>query len=158
MQRVIPPILWLLLLIGVGMIMGFRESLHRSDISELDERLAHLADFRWIGAILVIAGLVLLITGRRAFAVARTNIYTFGEPTRLVTNGVFALSRNPMYLGFLLTLLGAAVLTFEPMTLIAPTIFWAAASIWYIPFEERAAASAFGDAYQDYCRRTRRWI
>lgn len=158
MQRLLPPILWLLLLIVVAVIMGLRDTLHRTDIAELDLRMAPFADYRWAGAILGVTGLALLIAGRRAFSIADTNINTFDKPTRLVTNGVFAVSRNPMYLGFLLTLLGVSVLTFEPLTLIAPAIFWAASSAWYIPFEERAAATAFGDAYQDYCRRTRRWI
>lgn len=103
-------------------------------------------------------GLYLLIAARRAFRRARTTVMTFDNPDRLVTAGPFAFSRNPMYLGFVLVLLGIALLAGYAVGFLAPLIFFLLASFWYIPFEERAAARAFGADYASYRARTRRWI
>lgn len=111
-----------------------------------------------IGLIPLIAGLYLLVSARLAFRRAKANVMTFGTPDRLVTDGPFAFSRNPMYLGFLLLLSGMALLAGYAAGFIAPLVFFLFASFWYIPFEERAAARAFGHEYARYRAQTRRWV
>lgn len=103
-------------------------------------------------------GVWLLVSARRAFARAKTTVMTFDPPNRLVTTGPFAFSRNPMYLGFFLVLVGAAVLAGYAVGFIAPLIFFVLAQAWYIPFEERAASAAFGGDYDSYRAVTRRWL
>ena len=72
--------------------------------------------------------------------------------------GLFARSRNPMYLGFTLLLLAAALAANLWLALAAPLAFFLAAAFWYVPAEERAVRAAFGEAYEIYAERTRRWI
>lgn len=103
-------------------------------------------------------GFWLLVSARRAFVRAKTTVMTFDRPNRLVTGGPFAFSRNPMYLGFLLVLIGAAILAGYAVGFIAPLIFFVLAQAWYIPFEERAASAAFGGDYDAYRAATRRWL
>ena len=110
------------------------------------------------GAAMAMAGLVLLVVARLQFARARTNIYTFDEPGRLVTTGVFRLSRHPMYLGFTLVLLGLALWLRSVPALGLAAAFAGIADRWYIAFEERWLRSKFGPAYLQYAARTRRWI
>ena len=114
--------------------------------------------WNWLGLLPLAAGLALAIAGARRFARARTNIKTFDEPDVLVTDGLFSWSRNPMYLGFGLLLLGAGVAFGSLFPLLMAPLFVAIADRWYIAFEERAMLRKFGAAYEDYRRTTRRWI
>ena len=111
-----------------------------------------------VGLVPLAVGIWLLVSARHAFARARTTVMTFDPPTRLVTSGPFSFTRNPMYLGFLLVLLGAALLAGYAVGFLAPLIFFVLAQAWYIPFEERAAAAAFGGDYDRYRAATRRWL
>src|SRR3990170_919069 len=65
--------------------------------------------YNWLGAILIVAGLTVTMTAARRFQRVGTNIRTFNDPTRLVTDGLFRFSRNPMYLGMSAALLGLGV-------------------------------------------------
>ncbi|MBS0411719.1 MAG: isoprenylcysteine carboxylmethyltransferase family protein [Proteobacteria bacterium] len=114
----------------------------------------------WRGAGLLpgLAGVVLLLAGSTRFRRLGTNIRTFDEPGVLVTDGLFRVTRNPMYLGFVLALLGAGLAMGALTPLFVPVAFLIVANAWYIPFEERALEAKFGEAYAHYRRRTRRWL
>lgn len=76
----------------------------------------------------------------------------------LVSAGVYRFTRNPMYLGMLLVLLGWAVyLSSLPAMVLLPA-FVLYLNRFQIAPEERALAARFGDAYEDYRRRVRRWL
>jgi protein-S-isoprenylcysteine O-methyltransferase Ste14 len=111
-----------------------------------------------VGAAVAALGLVLTLSGARLFARVRTNIRTFNEPGVLVTNGLFRWSRNPMYLGFVLLLLGMAILLGTTTPFVAPALFAIVADRWYIAFEERAMQQKFGADYTAYMHSTRRWL
>lgn len=110
------------------------------------------------GALLVVAGLAVAVVGRVQFARARTNVHTFREPEVLVTGGVFRLTRNPMYLGFALVAFGAAALSGALSPFVLAAGFVAISDRWYIRFEEEALRRAFGEPYERYAARTRRWL
>ena len=112
----------------------------------------------WIGIPLVVAGLALSAAGSRRFRRAGTNIHTFRRPDVLVRDGVFSFSRNPMYLGFALALLGFAIKLGTPLNFAVVAGFVVVVDLWYIRFEERMAAETFGETYEAYRRETRRWI
>lgn len=116
------------------------------------------APYNWGGVFLVVAGLSISVLGSRQFSRARTNILTFNDPDALVRDGLFALSRNPMYLGFALCLLGVAVALGTLTPLAAPATFVVVAELWYVRFEEKAMLRVFGEAYEDYRRKVRRWL
>ena len=110
------------------------------------------------GAVLAALGFVVTLSGSRHFARVGTNVRTFDEPGILVTNGLFRWTRNPMYLGFVLLLLGTAMVLGTTTPLLAAALFAIIADRWYIAFEERALATKFGDDYVAYASRTRRWL
>lgn len=112
----------------------------------------------WLGLAIALLGLAITFAAAAEFQRRRTNIQTFGEPTRLVTGGLFGLSRNPMYLGFALLLAGAAAALGGGWPSVIPVAFVVLARAWYIPFEERALHRAFGEEYDNYRRRVRRWL
>jgi len=107
---------------------------------------------------LILLGVVGLVGARIQFARAQAEIMTFDTPRNLVMDGLFALTRNPMYLAMMLVVTGAALLVDRWCGMLAPALFFAAANWWYIPFEERAAAAAFGEPYLAYRSQVRRWI
>jgi protein-S-isoprenylcysteine O-methyltransferase Ste14 len=111
-----------------------------------------------LGVPVAVAGLLLAVAGSRAFDRAGANIQTFEEPTALVTGGWFARTRNPMYLGFLIALLGTAVLVGSLSALLGPVGFFLAAQFHYVPFEEERMRETFGADYEEYARHVRRWI
>lgn len=98
MQRLLPPVLFIVLAAAVA-ALSIVTPLGRVTESSL----------RWLGLAAVAAGLVLSSSGSRRFAEVGTNIGTFGEPDLLVADGLFAWTRNPMYLGFTLALVGIAI-------------------------------------------------
>ena len=110
------------------------------------------------GLALLILGLGLTILGSRKFQQVGTNINTFNEPDILVKEGLFRYSRNPMYLGFVIALLGVSALLGSLSTLAVVIAFFVITDRWYIAFEERAMAKKFGEEYEKYKSQTRRWI
>jgi protein-S-isoprenylcysteine O-methyltransferase Ste14 len=111
-----------------------------------------------VGATVAALGFIVALSGARLFARVRTNLRTWNEPGVLVTDGLFRWSRNPMYLGFVLLLLGTAILLGTTTPFIAPALFASVADRWYIAFEERAMRAKFGAQYEAYMERTRRWL
>jgi len=103
-------------------------------------------------------GLWINIVADRAFHQAQTTVKPFEEPTALITDGAFAISRNPMYLGFVLILVGAATLlgSLTPFLVILPFCAWIDRG--YVSFEEQALAEAFGAGWSKYKESTRRWL
>jgi protein-S-isoprenylcysteine O-methyltransferase Ste14 len=113
---------------------------------------------RWGGGLLALAGVAVAVVGRIRFARAGTEINTFAEPGRLVTDGVYRFTRNPMYLGLALVAGGAALACGAITSLLLAAAFVAITDRWYIAFEEEQLAAKFGTAYDAYRRSTRRWM
>jgi protein-S-isoprenylcysteine O-methyltransferase Ste14 len=114
--------------------------------------------FQLVGLFPLFAGLVLTIAASGQFQRVGTNVKTFNEPGKLVTDGWFRFTRNPMYLGFLLVLLGVGTLFGTASPLLGPLAFGIIANLWYIPFEEQAMSAKFGPAYKAYQQRVWRWL
>ncbi|MCP3138758.1 methyltransferase family protein [Pyxidicoccus xibeiensis] len=147
MQKLLPPRLFL---IFAAMMVG------------LDRFLPGLQfvppPVHWSGLGLLALGLGLTLAAKAQFTRARTNIYTFSEPDRLVTDGLFRLTRNPMYLGFSVALLGLAVFLGSLVPMLLALAYVLISDRWYIAFEENMMRARFGEDYRRYARRTRRWI
>ena len=78
-------------------------------------------------------------------------------PTRIVTEGPYRLTRNPMYLGHLIFTLGLAV-TFRSWVALAVLVLRA---IWFhrrVVADEARLAERFGAEYTDYKARVKRWV
>jgi protein-S-isoprenylcysteine O-methyltransferase Ste14 len=78
-------------------------------------------------------------------------------PERIVSQGPYRWTRNPMYLGHLVFLAGLALVL---GSWIAAAVF-AAHAVWFdrrVREDESRLAALFGDSYRDYCRRVKRWI
>jgi protein-S-isoprenylcysteine O-methyltransferase Ste14 len=113
-----------------------------------------------IAVALVIIGQSLCISGMVAFRRARTTVNPLKPDTAssLVTTGVYRFTRNPMYVGLLLTLLACTAFLPSLLSLVFVAIYVVYISRFQIEPEERALSSLFGDEYAAYKQRVRRWI
>lgn len=118
----------------------------------------HLWWLQWLGLALLLAGVLLLILAAGLFRARGTTVDPTRSPDVLVTDGLYRLSRNPMYLGMLLVLLGFALWRDAWLALLCPLAFFLYMDRVVIPREERQVSARFAEQFQDYCRRTRRWI
>jgi protein-S-isoprenylcysteine O-methyltransferase Ste14 len=106
------------------------------------------------------AGLTLMLTAAWTLRRARTTLNPI-DPERarhLVTHGLFARSRNPIYLADVLLLLGWALWLGQTSALLWLAAFVLWIDRWQIGAEERALTALFGDGYRAYCARVRRWL
>lgn len=111
-------------------------------------------------ALPALTGLILIAAAVRGLKQARTTVSPLHpEQTRtVVDSGVFAWSRNPVYLGLVLMVLAWAMWLQAPWALSGVALCWAWLTRFQIIPEERALGHQFGEDYQAYCRRVRRWI
>ena len=116
------------------------------------------APLNLLGVIPLGLGLFLAFQGSAQFRKVGTEINTFGEPDKLVTDGLFRYSRNPMYLGFLLLLLGTWILLGRLTAVLGVVIFLIVTDRFYIPYEEKMMAAHFGEAWMTYRAKVRRWV
>lgn len=107
----------------------------------------------------IIAGVVLFAAAGLAMAKARTTInpLTPEKSSRLLSTGVFALSRNPIYLADAVFLFAWALYLEQAFALVAPLLFILLIN-FQIKKEEQALQALFGDDYSQYCQRVRRWL
>jgi len=110
------------------------------------------------GAAIGLAGFLLMLRAWWLFREAGTAICPTEASTTLVTRDVFALSRNPMYLGIVLILAGLAAAAGTLPFHMAWIAFAGVMDRCFCPYEERKALAEFGEAYRDYARRVRRWL
>jgi protein-S-isoprenylcysteine O-methyltransferase Ste14 len=79
------------------------------------------------------------------------------QPGKLATTGVFAFSRNPMYVAFMLILLGQFLIFSNPILLV-----YMVAAVWLIHRqvlrEEDYLRKHYGQEYSEYCTRVRRYL
>ena len=112
-----------------------------------------------LAVVLVSAGFITGSSGVATFRRARTTV----NPTRphassLVTWGVYAISRNPMYLGGLTMLLGFAIFLSNPLAFLFLPLYVLYLNRFQIAPEERVLTSLFGETYVAYQAHARRWL
>lgn len=114
--------------------------------------------WNWLGAVPALAGIGIVLHSANLFSEAKTTILPGQESSVLVTSGFFRFTRNPMYLGMVLLLTGAAFLFGSA----APWLIVIAFAAWidraFIRREEMLMLERFGETYAAYCARVRRWF
>ncbi len=111
-----------------------------------------------LGGLLIGGGVLLIVLAGLAMSRARTTVIPHLQPSALVTSGVFARSRNPIYLGDALILSGLALRFDGVLALgLVPLFVWVITDRFVRPEEHRLRA-AFGPAFDAWAARTRRWV
>jgi len=110
------------------------------------------------GVGLMVLGIVMAIGAEGQFRRRRTTVNHLGMPAKLVTDGWFKYSRNPMYLSFILMLIGAWLTLGSVSPLFGLAACFFLTERWYITSEEKRLMVTFGKQYESYRMRTRRWL
>lgn len=113
-----------------------------------------------IMVLLGLAGISLALAGMAAFRRADTTVNPLApdEATSIVRNGPFRFTRNPMYLGLALVLLGVCGYLANPLSVLAVVVFVAYITRFQIIPEERLLLAKFGEPFAQYMQSVRRWI
>lgn len=114
--------------------------------------------WKLLGIILLGLGIMLNIIADNTFRRTKTTVKPFEESTALVTGGIYQVSRNPMYLGFVLILAGVAMLLGSLTSFGVIPVFIILMERHFIQFEEQGLAQKFGPQWLKYRRQVRRWI
>ena len=115
---------------------------------------------RVIAALVASLGAALVLVAGLGFRRAGTTV----NPTKpqattsVVDSGVYRLSRNPMYLGFLLVLAGWAAFLSHVLPFLFLPAYVGYMNCFQIAPEERMLAARFGTGYEQYRQRVRRWL
>jgi protein-S-isoprenylcysteine O-methyltransferase Ste14 len=125
----------------------------------LPARSAATTRILWIAGIglAALGGLVAFLS-LGIFRAARTTTVPFETPSTLVTRGPYRFTRNPMYVGLALLYLGVAGTRAEAWPVLCLPLLILYLDRVVIPAEETRLRHAFGDAYERYRARVRRWI
>lgn len=176
------PILFLVVLFGGGELFR-RRNIDMDGEAPIDRRLFYISKYsivvlwtamvlrswgvdlfvinsrgvlKWVALCLWTSGFILLFIGRfglgSSFRIGRPK-----ESTRLKVDGLFGVSRNPVYLGVYATLLASVLYTVNPLLFLAG-IFVVAVHHKIIMAEEEHLRRVFGREYQDYCSCVRRYL
>lgn len=142
-----PPLIFLLfMLLGQGLQYVWPVTISSSLVVKL------------IGVGLIVFGLFIIALVSRSFTRVETNIEPWKPTTKIVSSGVFAYSRNPVYSAFCLVVIGAGCVLNSVWLLIS---FLPSAILVYhvaITKEEAYLEQKFGEQYLSYKRKVRCWI
>ncbi|WP_436515823.1 methyltransferase family protein [Ekhidna sp. To15] len=150
MKLKIPPVVIFFLSIGLsfGSYYAFPQYAYSFDYQTLLSRV-----FLAIGVLTAFSGII-------SFRLKGTTV----DPTKpdkasaLVTGGIYSYTRNPMYLGMALVLIGGIIRIGSPIAVLGICFF-----VWYLTAfqikpEEEALRKIFGQEYEVYCQSVRRWL
>ncbi len=116
-----------------------------------------LFPFNLTGIIIAFGGFVLTGKARDLFKKYNTTL-DFETSVHLIDEGVFSKSRNPMYVGMFLLLLGISVCFENIISICIPFVFIILVGIYFIPLEEMMMQKRFGKVYSDYKNKTKLWF
>lgn len=114
--------------------------------------------WRLAGVAPLAAGVALNLAADQSLKRHKSTVNPFERPTTLISEGVFRLSRNPMYLGMVLLLLGIVLVLGSISGLLVVVLFALLMDRVFIGAEEKTMEQAFGDKWLAYRRRVRRWV
>lgn len=144
--------LWPPVALGVPWLAGYLLTVTVGDPVALDRTWV-----RGLGVLLIVAfgiwnGWALWLMHRH-----RTALLPGGSTQVVIDSGPFAISRNPLYVGLIALYVGLALLASFWALVLAPV---GVALLWWgaVRPEEQYLTARFGDEYDDYCRRVRRWL
>ena len=108
--------------------------------------------------LLCLTGLGFAFSAVNQFAKLHTTLDPHGSVSAIVTSGPYRLSRNPIYLGFVCTLIGLSLALSNYWGVVLSPLFMILLVQLVIKHEEIYLEKKFGDVYTSYKSRVRRWL
>jgi len=111
-----------------------------------------------VGVVMIAISIAVVVLARRTFIAQGTHSNPYRPTKALVMTGVFSVSRNPIYVAFLLFVLAFALLANRLWFVISACVLLLVLHFGVVKQEECYLREKFGDSYEQYCSRVRRWI
>jgi protein-S-isoprenylcysteine O-methyltransferase Ste14 len=124
----------------------------------INDSLFHLQITKMTGMLFLIISLLFLITSLKKFFQSKNTLILIKPASSLQTNGIYRISRNPMYVGLAVMYLGISCLIGNWWNIILFPILLLVIQEYIIKREEKYLERAFGQKYLDYKNRVRRWL
>ncbi len=124
------------------------------------QRIESLPEFvHWVGVVPMVIGLIILLACVAEFALrGKATPAPIDAPKRLVVSGLYRFVRNPMYVGVVTLVFGEAIYLMSPPLLLYSVFAWLMFQLFITTYEEPTLRKNFGEEYEAYCQRVRRWI
>ena len=147
LQKVLPPVWFLLSIISAIALHLY-----------LPVKQLLFPPFTYLGVVAIAVGIIMVLFCASFFRQKNTTIKPFEESSYLLREGIFNYSRNPIYLGMIIVLIGLwIVLGSLSPGLIIP-VFAVLIQELFIKAEEQMLDAKFGEEYQEYKATVRRWL
>lgn len=153
----IPPV-WLAGFIALTYVIGLQDWLNVRPAFTLFGIDFNENRFGWGGELFIAAGLIAMAAAVIEMGKHNTTVIPHRDADALVQSGIFAFSRNPIYLGDVLVLIGCVIFFKATVALLLVPVFVLVILQRFILPEEDRLYAKFGDVFDDYCELTRRWI
>ena len=124
----------------------------------IDDSLFHLKITRMVGIALFVVALLFLVTSLRKFFKSKNTLVLIKPASSLQTNGIYTISRNPMYLGLAIVYLGITCFIGNWWHIILFPLLLLIVQGYIIDREEKYLDRRFGKEYLDYKTKVRRWL
>lgn len=114
----------------------------------------------WVAVTITLSGIAFLLLAVISFARNQTTVnpQSPNNTTKLVTKGVYRITRNPMYVGMILILLAYVLWLGELSAAFTVVIFFFLIDRYQIKLEERVLHNKFGKAFDDYLKIVPKWL
>ena len=146
----IPPPVFFFVCLGCGLLLESFFPIKLISISPIP-RVIVGGIFILIASYFAGSGFLILIKNKTTFNTAKST-------SKIVTDGAYRFSRNPLYLSLMLLLLGIAILMFSLWLFFAIPILYLILLFKAVKPEESYLSQKFGKEYLDYSAKVRRWI
>jgi protein-S-isoprenylcysteine O-methyltransferase Ste14 len=144
-----PPLFYVLIFIAAVFIQK---------IIPINDKLFHLLTIKVMGVILLIVALFFLVRSLRQFLLTKNTLILIKPASSLQTNGIYGMTRNPMYVGLAIVYLGITCFIGNWWNIILFQVLFIIVQEYIIKREEKYLQFEFGQGYSDYKRTVRRWL
>ena len=146
----VPPPVFFFVCLGGGLLLEYFFPIHLISISPIPRVL--------VGSVFILIAIYFAVSAFCTLIKNKTPFDTSKSTIKIVTDGAYRFSRNPLYLSLLLLLSGIAVLTFSLWVLFTIPILYVLFLLKAVKPEERYLSQKFREEYLDYSAKVRRWI
>jgi len=144
-----PPLIYVLVFLGAIFI--------QKRIS-IDNSIFHLQITKIAGVLFLVISLLFLITSLRQFYISKNTLVLIKPASSLQFNGIYSITRNPMYVGLALVYLGTSCFVGNWWNIILFPFLLLFVQAYIIKSEEKYLLRKFGKEYVVYKTKVRRWL
>ena len=124
----------------------------------INDFVFHSQIIKILGISLFVISLFFLVTSLRKFFLSKNTLILIKPASSLQTNGIYNISRNPMYVGLAIVYLGITCFIGNWWNIILFPILLLIVQEYIINREEKYLIRRFGQDYLDYKSKVRRWL